>query len=284
MNSLEIPVGPLVFHAREAGPATGPLVLLLHGFPQSSAEWKAQLPALAAAGYRAVAPDQRGYSPGARPDGVAAYHIDHLVADVLGMADALAADRFHLVGHDWGAIVAWHVAARHPNRLRSLTIVSVPHPDAFARALDPASGTDQPERSTYISGFKQPGAEDAMGEEFLRMAFGASGLAGHDVEDHVRVLTEPGAMRAGLDWYRAYDFLGQSAARIRVPTLFVWSTADPALGRDGAEWTADYVDAPYRFVIIEDGPHWLPETHPQELNRLLLEHFDAVRQTRKDEP
>jgi len=275
MSPLSIPVGLLRFRARESGPATGPLVLLLHGFPQSSAEWKAQLEALGEAGYHAVAPDQRGYSPGARPEGVAAYHIDHLVADVLGMADALGAERFHLVGHDWGAIVAWHVAARHPKRLRSLTIVSVPHPNALARALAPESGTDQPERSTYIAGFKTPGAEAAMGEEFLRMAFGASGLAGHDVEDHVRVLTEPGAMRAGLDWYRAYDFLGQSAAKIEVPTLFIWSTGDPALGRDGAEWTAEHVAAPYRFVVIEDGPHWLPETHAGDVNRLLLEHLKS---------
>jgi pimeloyl-ACP methyl ester carboxylesterase len=273
MYPRAIQVGPHVFRARESGPAKGPLVLLLHGFPQSSAEWKAQLEALGQAGYHAVAPDQRGYSPGARPESVDAYHVDHLVADVLGMADALDAERFHLVGHDWGAIVAWHVAARHPKRLRSLSIVSVPHPNAFARALAPESGTDQPERSTYIAGFKQAGAEDAMGEEFLRMAFGASGLAGHDIEDHVRVLTEPGAMRAGLDWYRAYDFLTQSAAKIEVPTLFVWGTGDPALGRDGAEWTGEHVAAPYRFVVIEDGPHWLPETHAAELNALLLEHL-----------
>ncbi len=273
MHPLSIPVGPLSFRARESGPKDGPLVLLLHGFPQSSAEWKSQLEALGKAGYHAVAPDQRGYSPGARPDGVDAYSIDALIADTLGMADALGADSFHLVGHDWGAIVAWHVAARHPKRLRSLTIVSVPHPNAFARALAPESGTDQPERSTYIAGFKQAGAEAAMGEDFLRMAFNASGLAGHDIEDHVRVLTEPGAMRAALNWYRAYDFLKQSAPAIEVPTLFIWSTGDPALGRDGAEWTAEHVKAAYRFVVIADGPHWLPETHAGEVNRLLLEHL-----------
>ncbi len=276
MYPLSIPVGPLTFRAREAGPKDGPLVLLLHGFPQSSAEWKAQLTALGAAGYHAVAPDQRGYSPDARPDGVDAYTIAALVADTLGMADALGAETFHLVGHDWGAIVAWHVAARHPKRLRTLTIVSVPHPNAFARALAPESKTDQPERSIYIAGFKAEGAEAGMGEDFLRMAFDASGLAGHDIEDHVRVLTEPGAMRAALNWYRAYDFLKQSAAKIEVPTLFIWSTGDPALGRDGAEWTAEHVKAAYRFVVIADGPHWLPETHAEEVNRLLLQHVGTI--------
>ncbi|MEZ4333048.1 MAG: alpha/beta hydrolase [Myxococcota bacterium] len=272
MYRLHIAVESNVFRAREHGPRDGPLVLLLHGFPQSSAEWKSQLAALGGAGYHAVAPDQRGYSPRARPEGVDAYRIERLVADVLGMADALGAGRFHLVGHDWGAIVAWHVAAHHPERLASLGIVSVPHPNAFARALDPKSGTDQPTRSNYIAGFKQPGAEAAMGEAFLRMAFDASGLAGHEVGDHIRVLTEPGAMRAGLDWYRAYDFERQSAPAIRVPTLFVWSTDDPALGREGAEWTADSVEAAYRFVVIEGGPHWLPETNAPELDRLLLDH------------
>jgi len=275
MYRLHVAVGPHVFRCRESGPPDGPLVLLLHGFPQCSAEWKAQLEALGRAGFHAVAPDQRGYSPRARPEGVANYHVDRLVDDVLGLADALRAPTFHLVGHDWGAIVAWHVAARHPDRLRSLAIVSVPHPNAFARALDPASGTDQPQRSTYIAGFKRPGAETAMGEPFLRMAFDASGLAGHDVEDHVRVLTEPGAMRAGLDWYRAYDFERQSAASIRVPTLFLWSTNDPALGREGAEWTRDHVKADYRFVVVEGGPHWLPESHPEVVNRELLEHLRA---------
>ncbi|MCA9511998.1 MAG: alpha/beta hydrolase [Myxococcales bacterium] len=275
MRSLEIPVGPFAFRARASGPEDGELVLLLHGFPQCSAEWNAQLGALGAAGLRAVAPDQRGYSPGARPEGVDAYRIEHLVGDVLDVADALGARRFHLVGHDWGAIVAWHVAAHHPERLRSLAIVSVPHPNAFARALAPGSGSDQLERSGYIAGFQQAGAEDAMDEAFLRMAFEASGLAGHDVEDHVRVLTEPGAMRAALSWYRAYDFHAQSAPAIAVPTLFVWSTEDPALGRDGAEWTAEHVTGPYRFVVVEGGPHWLPETHADEVSRLLLAHVAA---------
>lgn len=272
---MPITVDDFVFDARVTGPDDGPLVLLLHGFPQSSAEWKAQLPALAGAGFRAVAPDQRGYSPGARPTGVDAYRVDALVADALGMADALGAEQFHLVGHDWGAIVAWHLAAGHPERLRSLTIVSVPHPDAFARALDPANGTDQPERSVYIDGFQQPGAEAAMDETFLRTIFAASGLDGHDVDDHVRVLTDPGAMSAALNWYRAYDFRTQHAEPITVPTLFVWSTDDVALGREGAEWTAEYVTGPYRFVVIEGAPHWIPESHADAFTSELLAHLRA---------
>src|SRR5207302_917343 len=133
--------------------ADGELVLLLHGFPQSSWEWRSQLKALGDAGYRAVAPDQRGYSRRARPPGVEQYRIEHLVADVLAIADWLGGHRFHLVGHDWGAAVAWQVAGRHADRLRTLTPVSVPHPAAFSTALQ---GDDQRDRSSYIDFFRQP--------------------------------------------------------------------------------------------------------------------------------
>ena len=152
-----------------------------------------------------MAPEQRGYSSGARPDMIEDYSIDLLVADVIGMADALGASTFHLVGHDWGAIVAWHVAAAHPERLKTLTIVSVPHPSAWAAAFaDPSS--DQPQRSAYLPEMKRLGSEENMGEEFLRFAFDNSGLAGFDTEPHIAVLGSREAMRAALNWYRAYDF------------------------------------------------------------------------------
>src|SRR5205807_9057314 len=146
VEHLEIPVGKFAFDARAAGPADGELVLLLHGFPQSSWEWRSQLSALGDAGYRAVAPDQRGYSPRARPDGVERYEVEHLVADVLAIADWLGGHRFHLVGHDWGAAVAWAVGGTHPERLHTLSIVSVPHPKAFAVEL--ACNEDQQNKSS----------------------------------------------------------------------------------------------------------------------------------------
>jgi pimeloyl-ACP methyl ester carboxylesterase len=272
---VEVPVGSMAFPARVAGPEDGELVLLLHGFPQSSAEWKAQLDALASAGYRAVAPDQRGYSPGARPDGVDQYAIPHLVADVLAIADELGGHRFHLVGHDWGAIVAWFTAIEHPSRLKSVTIVSVPHPNAFARALNDPS-TDQSERSSYIPTFKEPGAGSMFTDNEgagLRGAFEASGLAGHDVEDHVKVITDPGAVESALNWYRAFDFHKGGTGNVEVPTLLVWGTEDPALGRDGIEWSADYVSGPFQLEILEGAPHWIPEANADELNELLLDHI-----------
>ncbi|MGH9248466.1 MAG: alpha/beta fold hydrolase, partial [Acidimicrobiales bacterium] len=131
MDVTEIAVGPHTFDALADGPEDGELVLLLHGFPQTSAAWRDQVAALAAAGYRAVAPDQRGYSPRARPTELAAYAMPELVGDVIGFADVLGAERFHLVGHDWGGAVAWQVAGRHPERLHTLAAVSTPHPEAM---------------------------------------------------------------------------------------------------------------------------------------------------------
>jgi pimeloyl-ACP methyl ester carboxylesterase len=271
---LEIPVGPFTFDARAAGPAGGEPVLLLHGFPQSSFEWRSQLDALAAAGYRAVAPDQRGYSPRARPVGVDQYGAEALVGDAIGIADALGFDRFHLVGHDWGAAVAWHVAGRHPERLRTLTPVSVPHPQAFADAL---LGEDQRQRSSYIDLFREEGkAEEVLledGGNRLRAMLSGSGL-GDDVEEYVTRMLEPGAMTAALNWYRAVDIGSvRGLGPIVTPTMFVWSTDDMALGREGAEATAKHVDGRYRFEVLEGVSHWIPEAASGELNRLLLEHL-----------
>ena len=191
---MELAVGDLVFEARAEGPAEGELVLLLHGFPQTSLSWRNQLGALAAAGYQAVAPDQRGYSPGARPADVGEYRVERLVGDVLGFADELGVERFHLVGHDWGGAVAWQVAGRHPERLRTVTSVSTPHPGAFRRSIQDG---EQRDKSSYILFFRSPEAEpffldnDAAG---LQALYTASGLSDDAVEEYVRVLTQPGAM------------------------------------------------------------------------------------------
>jgi len=275
LERLEIPVGEWTFEALACGPADGDLVLLLHGFPQTSAAWRSQLVALGGAGYRVVAPDQRGYSPRARPVGAEWYKARHLVADVLAVADHLGGHAFHLVGHDWGAAVAWQVAGRHPDRLRSLTALSVPHPKAFVTALASESG-DQRARSAYVGFFQQPGAEDTMSADVLRALFVGSGHTG-DVEDYVAALTEPGAMAAALSWYRAVGIdviLGLGP--VTTPTLYVWSTGDVALGREGADATAAHVAGPYRFEVLEGVSHWIPEEAAAALDCLLLEHLASV--------
>ena len=259
-----------MFDALAAGPEHGEVVLLLHGFPQSSAMWRPQVEALAEAGYRAVAFDQRGYSPGARPHAVEDYRIAHLVGDSLAVAGA---EPFHVVGHDWGAVVAWHLAAKHPERIRTLTALSVPHPVAFAQALV-TPGCDQRSRSTYITFFQQRDvAEDALLGGGLAAALEASGYPG-GVDERVRAMSEPGALTAALNWYRAIDFsLVAGVGKVVVPTMFVWSTGDLALAREGAEATADHVVGPYRLEVLDGVSHWIAEEVPDTLTRLLLEHL-----------
>jgi pimeloyl-ACP methyl ester carboxylesterase len=273
MEPFEIRVGPLTFDVRTAGPADGDIVLLLHGFPQTSWAWRRQLEALGEAGYRAVAPDQRGYSPRARPAGVEAYHPERLVEDVIGLADALDADRFHLVGHDFGGLVAWHTAARYADRLATLTSVSTPHPQAMARSI--LEGGEQAEKSSYMLFFQSPEAEgffldnDAAG---LRGLYETTGLT--ETDEYVRVLGERAAMTAALNWYRALDRdVIARMGKIATPTLYVWSTEDPALGREAAEASAAQVGGPYRFEVLEGVGHFIPEEVPDQLNALLLEHL-----------
>ena len=275
MERREIRVGDRVFDALVDGPVDGDLVLLLHGFPESAAEWHAVLPQLAAAGYFAVAPNQRGYSPGARPVGVDAYHVTHLTDDVLGIAEALGSRAFHLLGHDWGALVAWHVAAHHADRVRTLTIVSVPHPRPFADAR--ASDPDQRERSGYIIGFREADAPEHMflddDAAILRRAVAEAGP--EVAAEHVRVLTDPGAMTAALNYYRAWDDALDRLGPVSTPTLFVWSTDDVALGRVAAEATKDWVTGPYHFEVLEGLSHWIPEVAPDEFARFALEHMES---------
>jgi pimeloyl-ACP methyl ester carboxylesterase len=275
LEQLEIPVGEMTFTARAAGPADGRLVLLLHGFPQTSWSWRHQLEALGDAGYRAVAPDQRGYSTGARPEGIEHYRSIHLVADVIAIADFLGGHRFDLVGHDWGGAIAWQVAGRYGDRLRTLTVVSTPHPMAFGSALR-SGESDQASRSSYMEFFRQPDvpeqtflADEGAG---LRQLFAASGLAEDECEEYVRVLKEPGAMTCALNWYRAAR-IEEGMGSVTTPTLYVWSTNDVALGREAAEATAQHVEGPYRFEVLEGVSHWIPEEAASDLNRLLLEHL-----------
>jgi pimeloyl-ACP methyl ester carboxylesterase len=270
VEQLELGVGPFRFVARAGGPADGPVVLLLHGFPETSAQWRHQLEALGAAGYRAVAPDQRGYSPGARPSPVEAYDPERLVEDTIGFADALGADRVHLVGHDFGGLVAWHTAARHADRLHTLTVASTPHPRAVARSI--LEGGEQREKSSYMLFFRSDAAEAWFLDDHaagLRRA-----LDGVDASDALRVLTEPGAMTAALNWYRALNRdVIERMGEITTPTMYVWSTDDPALGRVAAEETASLVAGPYRFEVLEGVDHWVPEHAAGELNALLLDHI-----------
>ena len=265
------------FDALVAGPADGEPVVLLHGFPQTSRAWRHQLDALAAAGYRAVAPDQRGYSPGARPEPISEYAIDHLVGDVLGIADALGIASFHLVGHDWGGAVAWQVAGRHPDRVRTLAVVSTPHPAAMGKSIREG---EQREKSSYMLMFREEGSEDRFLQndaELLQRMYLASGMPEEEVAEYVPLFRDRDRLRGGLNWYRAADVgLADAMGPITMPTLYVWSTEDVALGREAAEWTAQHVEGPYRFEVLEGVSHWVAETASDDLNRVLLEHLAST--------
>ncbi|BCN64657.1 haloalkane dehalogenase [Prescottella equi] len=264
-------LGELTFDVTVAGPDDGTPILLLHGFPESSASWRPVTPRLVRAGLRVIAPNQRGYSPDARPERVDEYRFDRLVGDVVGLLDAYDIESAHLVGHDWGAAVAWQVAGGHPERIRSLTAVSVPHPSAFGWALK--EDADQQRRSGYIGLLRQEGKAEAVlledDSRRLRAMFG-DGNDPELVEEHVRLLSQPGALTAAMNWYRAMTRAFGDLPPVRVPTTYVWSTADPALGPAAAKRCAEFVDAPYRFVVLDGASHWIPEEHPDALADAIL--------------
>ncbi|BDE60051.1 alpha/beta fold hydrolase [Prescottella equi] len=264
-------LGELTFDVTVAGPDDGTPILLLHGFPESSASWRPVTPRLVRAGLLVIAPNQRGYSPDARPERVDEYRFDRLVGDVVGLLDAYDIESAHLVGHDWGAAVAWQVAGGHPERIRSLTAVSVPHPAAFGWAL--REDADQQRRSGYIGLLRQEGKAEAVlledDSRRLRAMFG-DGNDPELVEEHVRLLSQPGALTAAMNWYRAMTRAFGDLPPVRVPTTYVWSTADPALGPAAAKRCAEFVDAPYRFVVLDGANHWIPEEHPDALADAIL--------------
>jgi pimeloyl-ACP methyl ester carboxylesterase len=250
-------------------------VVLLHGFPQTSLSWEVELAALASNGYRAIAFDQRGYSAGVRPAAVSDYQVSELVSDVLAVADALGFGVFDLVGHDWGSIVAWATAYAHPERLRTLTTVSVPHPTPMFTAR--REDEDQAQRSAYITMFQQKGhaetrilADDAA---TLRKMY-QHAVPEDNVDEYVKHFQSEGALTAALNWYRALDLIPE-VGKIEVPTLFVWSTEDIAVGSTAALATKDWVSGPYRFEILEDVTHWIPEEASVQLSVFLLEHLHA---------
>jgi pimeloyl-ACP methyl ester carboxylesterase len=281
MSSLEkITISPgLTFDALVAGETGAPLVLLLHGFAESMHCWRAQIRALTDAGYRAIAPSQRGYSPGARPDtaDTANYHIDRLMDDAMAIAAAsgYAGQRFHLVGHDWGGSIAWALADRFPERLASLTVLSRPHPNAFNRALQIPDG-DQAHRSRHHKAFLEPGAADVVladDAKWLRERLAAAGVPAAAIEQHLSVLGNKEAMEAALAWYRARGAIRSPLGMIGVPTLYIWGDADDTVGRVAAEATADFVSAPYRFEVLPGVSHFAADQAPDRVNGLLLQQL-----------
>jgi pimeloyl-ACP methyl ester carboxylesterase len=268
----------LTFDVSDTGPIDGRVVILLHGFPEDRHCWKALVAVLVDAGYRTLAPEQRGYSPGARPPGRRAYTLDRMAGDTLALAEAAGADRFDLVGHDWGAALGWYLAFHHPERMRSLTALSAPHPRALMEALGRST---QALHSWYMLYFQLPGLPELAlrrsGEDRLVAQLGRTGLDEESARRYAVRAATPGALTGPLNWYRALPFGPRGRlGPVNTPTLFVWGDRDPFLTRVAAERCARHVTGPYRCITLAGAPHWLPSASSAELAPALLDHLASV--------
>jgi pimeloyl-ACP methyl ester carboxylesterase len=267
-------------HCVEIG--EGPLVLLLHGFPECWVSWRNQLPALANAGFRAVAPDMRGYGTSDKPRGLDAYRIEVLARDVANLVEALGETGAHVVGHDWGGAVAWFFAMWHPERLERLTILNAPHPARFSRAM---KRPRQFLRSSYMLFFQVPVIPELLlrANDFLalRRLFRydpqrPGAYSDEDIEQIVAAAREPGAVRGMLAWYRAMMRRPTHTRwkTIEKPVQVIWGEKDRYLGREIAEPTRDWVPD-LRFTAIPDASHWVQADAPEAVNRLLIDFLRA---------
>jgi pimeloyl-ACP methyl ester carboxylesterase len=271
-------------HVALAGPDDGPLVILLHGFPEFWYSWRAQIPYLAEQGYRVMVPDQRGYNLSDKPAGIDAYRLEMLVTDVIGLIDAVERDTVYLVGHDWGAAVAWGVALAHPERLKKLAILNVPHPTVFADTL--RTSTTQMFRSIYFGFFQIPRLPELLmtaGDAWFGMRFLLSSshprtFSDADIRQYIRAWKQPGAMTGMINWYRAIVQRPPNMPedpRIHVPTLVIWGAQDVALERSMAQKSVDLCDDG-RLVVFEDATHWVQHDKPGEVSALLAEFFEPT--------
>jgi pimeloyl-ACP methyl ester carboxylesterase len=277
-ENLRVAVNGIELDVAAAGPADGKLAILLHGFPEFSYGWRHQIPALAAAGLRVVAPDQRGYNRSDKPAGTAAYKLDTLGDDVLGLADALGHDTFAVVGHDWGGVVAWHLATRNPERIARTAILNAPHPATMRRYA--RGHPSQALKSWYVGLFQLPVIPEqalrAAGfwglRRTLRRTSRAGTFTGEDFRRYDEAWAQPGALTAMLNWYRALRLSASStpATRIRVPVRVIWGDRDAFLDSGLAEAGAALCEDA-EVIHLPEASHWLHHEEPDRVNRLLAE-------------
>ncbi|MDX2163292.1 MAG: alpha/beta hydrolase [bacterium] len=280
----------VTLHVVQAGPKDGEPVILLHGFPEFWYGWHKQIDALAQAGFRVTAPDQRGYNLSSKPSAVEAYRVRELVADIIGLIDVLGYETVNLVGHDWGGVVAWTLAMRHPERFKKLGILNIPHPSVFARTL--RTDRRQQLKSWYTVFFQLPllpewllTGGDANGAALLMFNSSNPGtFTDADIAEYVKAWKRPGAMTGMLNWYRAVGRKPDSMlsrtddkrdTRIHMPTLMIWGTNDIALDASMAQPSIDMCDDG-RLVTFSDAGHWIAHEKPEEVNRLLIDFFSPA--------
>ena len=272
--------GGVRLHAVEAGPEDGPLAVLLHGFPEGWYGWRHQIGPLAAAGFRVLVPDQRGYGESEKPRGTGAYALDRLADDVVGLLDDAGRERACVAGHDWGGAVAWRLVARHPERVERLAVLNCPPVEVMRRHLltDPR----QRRKSRYIFFFQLPWLPErtlrrdewAVARKTLLATSRPGTFSEEDLAVYQEAWSRPGTLTAMLNWYRAAarPAWPRPASRIRAPTLLIWGARDRALGRELAESSIERCDDG-RLVVVEEATHWVQHEEPERVSRLLVEHF-----------
>jgi pimeloyl-ACP methyl ester carboxylesterase len=259
------------------GPDEGPLVILLHGFPEFSYGWRQQIPYLVSAGYRVWAPDQRGYNLSDKPDGIAAYTLDELAADVVGLIDGAGQKQAFLIGHDWGAVVAWWVAAKYPDRLAKLVILNVPHGAVMQKNL--RSNFAQMRKSWYLFFYQIPWLPENLAQrqdwkmvvDALTKSSRSGTFTDSDLDQYRQAWSQPNAYRSMLNWYRAMirkPPKPPASPRIIVPTLLIWGVQDKFLGREMAQPSIDLCDDG-RLVFIEEATHWVQHEEAERVNELI---------------
>ena len=259
----------------------GPLVLLLHGFPETSRAWRKQMPALAEH-FRVVAPDLRGFGASDKPRGIAAYATSVVANDIVALIHAFDAERAHVVGHDWGGGVAWTVATGHPEAVDRLVVLNCPHPAVMLRAL--RSNWTQIRKSWYIFAFQLPwlpewglrrNSAKALKDVLRRTAKRADTFSDADLDEYARAFAAPGAATAAINYYRAALRSRLPSAKIKAPTLLIWAEDDFALGMELTRGMDGLFETPPRIEYVPDTSHWVMEERPELVNQVLVEFLGA---------
>jgi pimeloyl-ACP methyl ester carboxylesterase len=281
LEHIFLPTNGIRLHVVQSGSRYGPLVILLHGFPEFWYGWRQQVQPLADAGLRVWLPDQRGYNLSDKPKGIAAYRLDELAKDIVGLIDAAGVDQCFLAGHDWGGAVAWWVALRYPNRLRKLAILNMPHPAVMLQNLmrSPA----QLRRSWYVFAFQLPTLAEAILRnkdcDLLVKALLTGSMPGSftakDLDNYRQAWWRKGALTGMLNWYRAIVRMPPNMSRdlrIKLPILLLWGAQDAALRREMAQPSLDLCDSG-KLVIFENSSHWVQHDAAESVNKHLVEFF-----------
>lgn len=287
MENIEkqfIRAGDITLHTVFAGPEDGEPIVLLHGFPEFWYGWRVQIPVLAEAGYRVIVPDQRGYNLSEKPSGVQSYSIGTLARDVKNLVETLGYEQVYLVGHDWGAAVAWAVSLIYPELLKKLVIINVPHPGVMQKQFQ-SLNLQQISKSWYIGFFQIPALPEVLlsANNYANMARAMTGsslpetFSEAEIAEYKRAWDQPGALTAMINWYRAIarrtgrsgGSMSADSARVTVPTLILWGEQDVALEKSMAKDSVELCEDG-ELIYFPNATHWLQHDKPNAVNRELL--------------